>query len=343
MNIERFEELENRIEEKSYTKAYAGKAKLWYLAGLFFQALNIGICFLGLYWFLGKLFPVFPGDRVVFGIISVTLLVFWEFLKRSTVQEVTTNRLREHQFASKHFGGLLLAVFLVGGSGYLAIRGASEIADTSTLVEAVADTNLTAVRDSVEAQYDKRVLALEAQSQAYAALAAEKGRPMNRREAQQVQQWTQQGQELRKERDTKLTDLQKRTEATVTRQKRDIHGNSLAFLLMTLGIESIILFCVIYGAKFDYSSFEELSGDDRFRQFRLHIFLLNLVYQNGRQKEGSDCMPMTRLEELVKIKRGNSISAADIIGTQGADTPEAYAQFLKDHPKARAAFQENFN
>ena len=57
MDIQRFEELENRIEEKSYIKAYGGKAKLWFLAGVFFQLLNIGICFLGLYLFLGRLFP----------------------------------------------------------------------------------------------------------------------------------------------------------------------------------------------------------------------------------------------------------------------------------------------
>jgi len=349
MDIQRFEELENRIEEKSYTKAYAGKAKLWFLAGVFFQFLNIGICFLGLYLFLSRLFPAFTGNTYIFGLISLLLLVFWEFLKRSTVLEVVTKLLKtKMSIGSTHFGGLLLGTFLILGSGYMAVRGANEIADTSTQVETLADTQLTVVRDSVDANYEKRIQVLEQQSQGYVGLAAEKGRPMNRRETGQVQAWGQQATALKNERTVKLADLEKRTLATVSRQKNDIHGNSVAFLLMTLGIESIILFCIAYGAKFDYSSFKEASNDERFHQHRLHLFLLKTVYQDGRLKEGSDCMATARLEEIVKIKRGNTVAATDIkafytlMNTyEVAKTRGSKRQFLKDYPKALETFQEN--
>lgn len=351
MDIQRFEELENRIEEKSYTKAYAGKAKLWFLAGAFFQILNIGICFLGLFWFLTSLFPVFKFSPFVFGFISLTLLVFWEFLKRTTVEEVATKLLKTKlSVKGNQIGGLLLALFLVTGSGYMAIRGAGEISDTSTQVETQADNSLAIVRDSVEAQYDKRILVLEQQSQAYVSLAAEKGRPMNRREATQVQEWGNQSLELRKERDAKLLGLEKRVESTVSRQKESIQDNTLAFLLMTLGIESIILFCIAYGANFDFSSFQEASNDTRFHQHRLHLYLLKTVYQDGRLKEGADCMPTTRLEEIVKIKKGSAVGQTEIkafytlMNTyEITKTRGSKRLFLKDYLKAQEAFQENYS
>lgn len=350
MDIQRFEELENRIEEKSYIKAYSGKAKLWFLAGVFFQLLNIGICFLGLYLFLGRLFPQFAGSGFVFGVISTLLLIFWEFLKRSTVLEVVTKLLKSKlSVGTSHLGGLILGAFLVLGSGYMAIRGANEIADTSSLVDIQADTQLTIIRDSVDANFEHRIQGLEQQSQGYVALAAEKGRPMNRREAGQVQAWGQQAESLKKERTAKLSDLDKRTQATVNRQKNDIHGNILAFLMMTLGIESIILFCIGYGAKFDYSSFQEASDDERFHQHRLHLFLLKTVYQDGRLKEGSDCMATARLEEIVRIKRGNTVATTDIkafytlMNTyEVAKTRGSKRQFLKDYTKAQGIFQENY-
>lgn len=351
MDIQRFEELENRIEEKSFIKANSGKAKLWLLAGIFFQTLNIGICFLGLYWFLSRLFPVFPGNSFVFGVVSLILLIFWEFLKRSTVLEVATKLLKTSFSVSRNqLASIFLAVFLISGSGYMAIRGANEIADTSQQVETTANTQLAVTQDSVGNQYDKRIAALELLSQNYVALAAEKGRPMNRRETAQVETWDAQAKELKQERDEKLSALEQRFKTTVDHQKEGIQGNSLAFLMMTLGIESIILFCIAYGAKFDFSSYQEASNDIRFHQHRLHLFLLKTVYQDGRQKEGADCMATTRLEEIVKIKRGGSVGTSEIkafytlMNTyEVTKTRGSKRMFLKDYPKAIEAFQENYS
>lgn len=350
MDIKRFEELENKIEERSYSKAYNGKAKLWFFAGIFFQVVNIGVCFLGLYWFLGKLFPVFPGNNFLFALISIMLLCFWESLKRSTVMELAINLLKTNfTFKNHHFGGIVLSVFLISGSGYMAIRGATEITDTTSNIEITANNNLTIVRDSVDSQYEQRILQLEKQSNTYVTLSTEKGRPMTIREAAQTQQWTDQANQLKKEREAKLIDLEKRVQVSVVRQKKDVYSNTLTFLLITLGIESIILLCIIYGAKFDYNSFHEINGDELFNQHRLHIFLLRTIYQDGRQKEGSECMATNRLEELVRIKRGSTIASTDIrsfyvlmtvyeiIKTRGGKR-----QFTKSYEKALDLFQKNY-
>lgn len=351
MDTKRFDDLANRIEEKSYTKAYASKAKLWYYAGLFFQALNIAICFLGLHVFLGRVFPTFFGKTIVLAIVAGVLLIFWEALKRLTFIELITKFLKaKFKFHGNQVAGLLLAGFLIAGSGYLAIRGANEISDTTTEVVLKADNSLGAARDSTEKRYERRILILENQSTSYVALAAEKGRPMNRREAEQVQIWAGQIKDLKKERADKLNDLESRLTTSVGKQKEAIHSTSVVFLLMTLGIESIILFCIAYGASFDFSSYQEMSNDERFHQHRLHLFLLKLIFQDGRMKEGMECMPTTRLEEIVKIKRGSTVGATeikafytlmttyDIIKTRGNKR-----MFLKDYPKALETFEENYN
>lgn len=349
MDLERFEKLENRIEVKSYTRANSGKATLWYWAGIFFQFLNIGICFLGLYWFLSRIFPDFTGKNIVFGLISVSLLVFWEFLKRSTVLELATNLLKARFKLRSHLlPGILLGLFLVGGSGYMAIRGAKEISDTSHQLATKVDSNLTMVSDSVEAGYNKRIQSLETQSQSYVALAADKGRPMSLREAAQVQEWTRQGQGIRKERDAKILGLQERAKQSLTRDQGQVQTNSLTFLIMTLGIETIILFCIFYGAKFDFTSYYELFGDAFYQRFRAHVALLDIVYQSGKFKEGDDCMAQTRVTELAKLKRGIRITPQDLasffIVTTALNitkTSGGKRRFLMNYAKAQDTLNES--
>jgi hypothetical protein len=350
MDIERFQSLENRIEEKSFARAHAGKSKLWYCGGLFFQFVNIGICFLGLYWFLSGIFPDFSGKNALFGLLSILLLLLWEFLKRSTVLELATKLLKNKlALKSSYLPLLCLAIFLIGGSGYMAVRGAKEIADTSHTLETNADTRLTSVSDSIEAQFSRRIEALEKQGQQYVALAAEKGRPMNRREAEQVDAWAEQAKGLRQERDAKLQALAARTQQTLVRDKGHVASNSLTFLIMTLGIEATILFCIFYGARYDYESYREATTDPTFQQLRTNLQLLDLIYQNGKITQGADCFSSLRVAELARLKPTSVISTADIQGFFAVTTAVGITKtsggkrrLLVDYNRALELLKENY-
>jgi hypothetical protein len=349
MKIEKLEKLETAIDQKDYEKANRGKGNLWNVVGYFLQGVNILICLLGLYGLMDETFGVFTGSLYLYGLISIGILGAWELLKRTTVIDLTFGWMKNKGLTKSLSGSFILALILVGGSGYLAVHGIQQITDRTNEVETVVESNSQVIIDSLNVSYGNQIKQLEDRITVYYTQAELKERALYTREAAQVSEIEAKIKSLKDEHAGKVSLIKKEAETKLSSTKEDIGSRVIKFLLITITIELFIVLSIIITSLVDFKSYRFKANSSEYKGYKLTNTLLNIFYNNGKFGEGDDCPSQSKFEDLIKLKglvlTKNEINlfitllqSKDIIQTKGNKR-----RFTKTFVEAQAEIKQYYN
>jgi hypothetical protein len=188
---------------------------------------------------------------------------------------------------------------LVIGSFYLGLNGAHRLIDTSDTVVATTDQTVAAKADSIGKYYDKEIEFYRNQKATTRA---------DRKYRDSIVA------ALQTTKDTKIKEIESKTENTSAAKIEELKQNDFAFAVMVFFLELIILIGVAFNAYYIWTSYDDmkqLMTTPKYKQLETNLNLLKLYYQNGRKKEGDNVISRSKLISLARASKSN-ISQTDI-------------------------------
>jgi CHASE3 domain sensor protein len=189
------------------------------------------------------------------------------------------------------FLGGMICCFLIAGSFYLSIKGAHRLVDNTETIKTSIDSLTTKKVDSIAKYYDKEITYYRTQ-------------PGSRKDDRIYRDSIVNA--LQQTKDTKIQQLEAKTEAkTSTTLDKNVE-NSTAFLFITVFLELIVLIGVGFDAFYTLGSYEEtkkLLQTPKFKQLELNLKLLKLYYQNGKKAVGDPTLSFNKFRSLVQAQK----------------------------------------
>jgi hypothetical protein len=217
----------------------------------------------------------------------------YELFKRFAFEQLTSTILRIRKVTINIVLGTLVTLSLVVGSFYLGLNGAHRLIDTSDNIEVTTDQVLSTKVDSVAKYYDKEIDFYRNQK------STTRADRKYRDSIVAVLQTT---------KDTKIKDIESKTEGKSVAKIEELKQNDFAFAVMVFFLELIILIGVAFNAYYTWTSYDEMKNllsTPKFKQLELNLRLLKLFYQNGRKKEQDPVLAKTKLSALVSSQKLN--------------------------------------
>ena len=293
MKLDKFFKLKNELETFSFENNFSSLSKTLY----YFSFLGNIFLVLFSYFFIKDVtnsIPVlFTGQGVFFSIFIILFMTGYELFKRFTFEQLTSAILRTKKATFNIVLGALVTLCLVTGSFYLGLNGAHRLIDTSDTIEATTDQTVSTKIDSVAKYYDKEI-------EFYRNQAAKTRTDRKYRDSiVAVLQIT---------KDTKIKDIESKTEGKSAAKIEELKQNDFAFAVMVFFLELIILIGVAFNAYYVWTSYDDMKQlltTPKFKQLELNLRLLKLYYQNGRKKEQDSVLAKTKLIALAASQKLN--------------------------------------
>ena len=211
----------------------------------------------------------------------------YELFKRFSFEQLALSILRNRIVTFNNVIGFLVCGTLVAGSFYLSLNGAHRLIDTSETITTKADSTLSNKTDSIAKYYDKEIQFYRNQP------SARKSDRLYRDSIVNV---------LSIQKEQKINELESKVTKKTEVQANALNENSLAFALMVVFLELIILIGVAFDAYYTWTSYDEMKtimNTPKYKQLELNIRLLKLLYQNGRKKEQDPTISRSKMISLV--------------------------------------------
>ena len=291
MNLDKFFKLKNNLETFNFENNFNSLSKTLY----YFSFLGNIFLVLFSYFFIknvtNSIPTLFTGQGVFFSIFIILFMVGYELFKRFAFEQLTSTILRLRKFTLNILLGTLVSLILVAGSFYLSLNGAHRLIDTSEIIVTKSDSTLSNKVDSIGKYYDKEILYYRNQS------ARTRSDKKYRDSIVNVLQQT---------KDTKIQQIEVKTEAKTSTALEKNSENSAAFLFITIFLELIVLIGVGFDAFYTLGSFEEtkkLLQTPKFKQLELNLKLLKLYYQNGKKIVGDQTLSFGKFQSLAQNQK----------------------------------------
>jgi hypothetical protein len=181
----------------------------------------------------------------------------------------------------------IVSSLLVIGSFYLSLNGAHRLIDNKDKIVAVTDSTIAIKTDSIAKYYDKEISFYRNQG------VSNRNDRKYRDSIVNVLQIT---------KDTKIKEIESKTENKSLVKIEELKQNDLAFAMMVFFLELIILIGVAFNAYYIWTSYDDMKNiltTPKYKQLELHLRLLKLYYQNGRKKEQDVVLSRSKLIGLV--------------------------------------------
>jgi hypothetical protein len=234
---------------------------------------------------------LFPFQEAFFTVFIALFLTGYELTKRFTLEQFFTGIMQVKKFTTQIFLGGMICCFLIAGSFYLSIKGAHRLVDNTETIKTSIDSLTTKKVDSIAKYYDKEIAYYRTQ-------------PGSRKDDRIYKDSIVNA--LQQTKDTKIQQLEAKTEAkTSTTLDKNVE-NSTAFLFITVFLELIVLIGVGFDAFYTLGSFEEtkkLLQTPKFKQLELNLKLLKLYYQNGKKAVGDPTLSFNKFRSLVQAQK----------------------------------------
>ena len=291
MRIDKYNKLKLKLEVFKLEQNYMTLDRILY----YFSFLgNIFLIYFG-YFFIksvtNSIPPLFPFQETFFTIFIALFLTGYELTKRFTLEQFFTGIMQVKKFTSQIFLGGVICSFLIAGSFYLSIKGAHRLVDSTETIKTSIDSLTTKKVDSIAKYYDKEITYYRTQ-------------PGSRKDDRIYRDSIVNA--LQQTKDTKIQQLEAKTEAkTNTTLDKNVE-NSTAFLFITVFLELIVLIGVGFDAFYTLGSYEEtkkLSQTPKFKQLELNLKLLKLYYQNGKKVVGDPTLSFNKFRSLVQAQK----------------------------------------
>lgn len=294
MKLDKFYELRNDLETFSFEKNFNPLSKTLY----YFSFLGNIFLILFSYFFIknvtNSIPTLFPGQDIFFSVFIILFMTGYELFKRFAFEQLTISVFRHRTILNPNIiGGILVSVALVAGSFYLSLNGAHRLIDNSSTIETTTSQTIGKQTDSIAKYYDKEIEFYRNQ------VARTRADRKYRDSIVNV---------LQTQKDTKIQAIEKKITDKSTTQVGTLKENSLAFALMVIFLEAIILIGVAFSAYYTWTSYDEMKtllSTPKYRQLELQLKLLKLYYQNGRKKEQDIVVSKNKLLSLTRASRIN--------------------------------------
>ena len=291
MKIDKFNKLKLKLEVFKLEQNYLTLDRILY----YFSFLgNIFLIYFG-YFFVksvtNSIPALFPFQDMFFTIFVGLFLTGYELTKRFTLEQFFTTILQVKKMTGGIFVAGMICCFLIAGSFYLSIKGAHRLVDNSEIIATAVDSTTTLKQDSIAKYYDNEILYYRNQS------ARTRSDKKYRDSIVNVLQQT---------KDTKIQQIEAKTEAKTGTALEKNSENSAAFLFITIFLELIVLIGVGFDAFYTLGSYEEtkkLLQTPKFKQLELNLKLLKLYYQNGKKVVGDQTLSFNKFQSLVQTQK----------------------------------------
>jgi len=291
MKIDKFNKLKLKLEVFKLEQNYMTLDRILY----YFSFLgNIFLIYFG-YFFVksvtNSIPTLFPFQDMFFTIFVGLFLTGYELTKRFTLEQFFTTTLQVKRMTSGIFVAGMICCFLIAGSFYLSIKGAHRLVDNSEIIATAVDSTTALKQDSIAKYYDNEILYYRNQS------ARTRSDKKYRDSIVNVLQQT---------KDTKIQQIEVKTEAKTSTALEKNSENSAAFLFITIFLELIVLIGVGFDAFYTLGSYEEtkkLLQTPKFKQLELNLKLLKLYYQNGKKVVGDQTLSFNKFQSLVQTQK----------------------------------------
>ena len=294
MKLDKYNNLKLKLEVFKLEKNYLTLDRVLY----YFSFLgNIFLIYFG-YFFVKSITntipTLFPFQDTFFTFFVALFLTGYELTKRFTLEQFFTEILQVRKLTGGIFIGGMICSFLIAGSFYLSIKGAHRLVDNSENVLAKTDSTIALKQDSIAKYYDKEIAYYRSQP--------------GRRKADRIYRDSVVN-SLQQVKDTKVQQLETKTETKASTALDKNVENSTAFLFITIFLEIIVLIGVGFDAFYTLGSFEEtkkLLQTPKFKQLELNLKLLKLYYQNGKKIVGDQTLSFNKFQSLVQNQKIDS-------------------------------------
>jgi hypothetical protein len=291
MKLDKFFKLKNDLETFSFEKNFNSLSKTLY----YFSFLGNIFLILFSYFFIKNVTDsiphLFPGQNLFFSIFIILFMTGYELFKRFAFEQLTLSIFRNKLITLNNVIGFLVCGSLVAGSFYLSLNGAHRLIDTSETISVKADLTLSNKTDSIAKYYDKEIQFYRNQP------GTRKADRLYRDSIVNV---------LSVQKEQKINELESKVTKKTEVQANALNENSLAFALMVVFLELIILIGVAFNAYYIWTSYDEMKElltTPKYRQLEINLRLLKLYYQNGRKKEQDPVLSKSKLIALTATSK----------------------------------------
>jgi hypothetical protein len=223
----------------------------------------------------------------------------YELFKRFAFEQLTSTILRLRKFTINIGIGSLVTLFLITGSFYLGLNGAHRLIDNSENIVNATDSTLSIKTDSIAKYYNKEI-------EFYRNQVAKTRVDRQYRDSIVAS--------LQAIKDSKIKEIESKTETKSAFKVEELKQNDLAFAIMVFFLELIILIGVAFNAYYIWTSYDEMKkllSTPKYRQLEINLRLLKLYFQNGRKKEQDQVISRSKLISLANSSK-ISVSQKDI-------------------------------
>lgn len=233
---------------------------------------------------------LFPFQDTFFTLFVALFLTGYELTKRFALEQLSISILQIKKFTTSIAIGSLVCLGLIAGSFYLSVKGAHRLVDNTEAVETAVEGTTTQRADSIAKYYDKEISYYRSQ-------------PARTRTDRQYRDSIVAS--LQQTKDTKLRDIETKSQQKADTKLATTQENSTAFFYITIFLELLILVGVGFNAFYTIGSYDEtkkLLQTPKFKQLELNLKLLKLYYQNGKKTTGDPTLSYNKFQSLVQTQ-----------------------------------------
>jgi hypothetical protein len=352
--LESFTKLKNKFENKTFTQTYKFINYLLYYGSYLGHILSIVLSYFFINFVLGDTAAHLGGYTWILPIFIILFLTLFELIKRFTLSNSTSVYLIKKKFNSSVIINGLFAITLVILTFYLSLNGASKFANKSEIIESNIDSLVIVKSDSLNRYYQLENSKLEERiNYIYQTAQLRRNKSLTIDETKQVKDWELSIKSNNKELAQKLKDIKIDIANEFSKQKESSDKSKIAFIILSLFIESLIIIGVCFKEYYDFTSYSEqkerLENSENYNNLIVNLELLRLLYNNGKIDKDKNLPSFNQFKDLVfayskkyslkQIKEfitlTNSLKITKLIGkTRVTNTTYQQAQeIIKNHFK----------
>jgi hypothetical protein len=332
MKINEFKKLEEKINGQNFNKGYKNINIIMFLLSIFGHFTAIFLAYFALSKVLGG---VIEDNPVVVFIASIIMLGGLELLKRDIFDKFSVQYLKVKSFTKDVMPLFILSIAIISTSFYASIHGAKEFSSKEDVIEQTQKEDVNKFSDSLTTLYNIKISEVETEikldkdkidSKDKEQTDLEAIQPPTRSQRNRIKDLKDEKVILRNEISklqsdinfikTELTDKIKQHEKDVTDEsedkKKDNSSNSLAFILISILIELIILAGVYFNEYYKFRSYKEfrdrLEKDPNYQKWMLYDQILTIVYtedtkMNQKLPSNKSIIDMCKVNDIIVMPK----------------------------------------
>lgn len=291
MKIEKFKELEKKINGQNFNQSYKTINIVLTILSYFGHVASIFLA----YFMLSKVIEgAMTGNIIVAGIASVILLAGLELLKRDMFDKFSISFLKLKGIKKEVLPLFFISLTIISLSFYATIKGASEFSSKSVEIEVKGKETIKTYNDSLTKVYKGEIKGLEdsfkskdemltnLQTLALTQRLSKDQRTTISDLSTQKKDIQQQVTDKKTELATKIKEHETGVTTEAAGQKEDNSKNSLMFIIISSLIELTILAGVFFNEYYKFRSYNEfrdkIEKDPNYQKWLLYDEMLKVIF-----------------------------------------------------------------